>query len=76
MTRNRDIFVEYQDLNGNTKFIEFYGHSAIIFQHEYDHLDGILFIDHFNEEDKKESQPRLDLLANISGSDNYVSEDD
>lgn len=26
------------------------GYIAVVFQHEYDHLDGILFVDHINKE--------------------------
>lgn len=30
--------------------IQFKGYLAIVFQHEYDHLNGILFYDHINKE--------------------------
>jgi len=39
------IKVRYQDLDMNKVEEEFFGLSARIFQHELDHLDGILFID-------------------------------
>ena len=32
-------------------------------QHEYDHLEGVVYIDHLNEEDMGEVQPQLDTLA-------------
>jgi len=38
------------------------GFNARIFQHEFDHLDKILFIDRFNEADKAENQKRLDKV--------------
>jgi peptide deformylase len=39
------------------------GFNARIFQHEFDHLDKILFIDRFNEADKAENQKRLDKVG-------------
>lgn len=32
------------------KTISFSGYLAVVFQHEYDHLNGILFYDHINKE--------------------------
>lgn len=39
------ITVEYQDLEGNKKIIRVREEIAIAFQHEIDHLNGILFVD-------------------------------
>lgn len=39
------ITVNYQDRYGNTKSLEADGLLSIAIQHEYDHLNGILFID-------------------------------
>jgi len=39
------ITVNYQDRDGNTQTIEADGLMSIAIQHEYDHLQGILFID-------------------------------
>jgi peptide deformylase len=36
---------EYQDKDGNLKEIKVDGYLAKCFQHEYDHLDGICFVD-------------------------------
>jgi peptide deformylase len=41
---------------------KFEGWEARIFQHEYDHLDGTVYIDRLSEEGRKEVQPRLDEL--------------
>jgi peptide deformylase len=41
--RPRTIRVRYQDANGHTHTKKLDGISARIFQHELDHLDGILF---------------------------------
>lgn len=47
------IEVAWQDLNGDKKekFLE--GFEAIVFQHEFDHLNGVLFVDHIKEEGGK-----------------------
>ncbi len=49
--RARSIQVEYVDRGGNLTRSHFQGFIARIFQHELDHLDGILFIDRVNREE-------------------------
>jgi len=46
--RSSTIKVTYQDLDGKTTTIETDGLLARAFQHEIDHLNGILFIDRLN----------------------------
>ncbi len=43
--RYQKIQVEYTDRNGNLQQQELTDFVARIFQHEYDHLEGILFVD-------------------------------
>lgn len=43
--RPKSILVEYQDSDGNTITAKMDGLVARVFQHEYDHLDGICFVD-------------------------------
>jgi peptide deformylase len=43
--RHRKLICEFLDINGNKKTITANGLMARIFQHEVDHLDGVLFID-------------------------------
>lgn len=43
------IWVEYQDRYGNKKEEVLEGFQAVVFCHERDHLDGILFYDHIGE---------------------------
>jgi peptide deformylase len=43
--RSRDIVLEYLDLDGNIQKLEVSDFLATVIQHEYDHLDGILFVD-------------------------------
>ena len=42
------ILVEALDRDGNPLRIEAEGYQAIVLQHEIDHLDGTLFIDHIS----------------------------
>lgn len=44
---NRPDYVKlkYTDRNGVTHIVELHGFSATVCMHEYDHLDGILYID-------------------------------
>lgn len=43
--RSREIHVAYEDLFGNKREIVLKDYAARIFQHELDHLSGILYID-------------------------------
>lgn len=44
--RHQTIRVRYQDQQGRTIVADFADDLAELFQHEIDHLDGVLFIDH------------------------------
>jgi len=48
VTRYEKITLNYQDRHGNTKSMEADDLLAIAIQHEMDHLEGILFIDHLS----------------------------
>ena len=48
VVRFSEVTVEALDLEGNEIVIEAQGLSAVCLQHELDHLDGILFIDHIS----------------------------
>ncbi|WP_087025204.1 peptide deformylase [Thaumasiovibrio subtropicus] len=43
--RYRDIVVRYQNVDGESVTVSLNGFVARIFQHELDHLDGVLFVD-------------------------------
>lgn len=58
--RPKKIHVKYQDLNGQIMKEKLTGLPAVVFQHELDHLDGILFIDRAEEITK--GQDILDSL--------------
>lgn len=44
------ITIEYLDMDGKKHIEEVSGFTSVIFQHEIDHLNGILFTDHLNTE--------------------------
>ncbi len=46
--RKKKIRVAYQDVDGNDLEMTAEDRMAIVFQHEIDHLNGILFIDHLS----------------------------
>lgn len=46
--RPANVLLKWQDMDGNTHEEEFEGFQAVALQHEFDHLDGILFIDHLS----------------------------
>ena len=53
VTRYEKIKLNYQDRHGNTKSLEADDLLAIAIQHEMDHLEGILFIDHLSYSRRK-----------------------
>lgn len=61
------INVVYQSENGEHREEVLEGERAVVFQHEYDHLDGILLIDRFNEEDRARNQASIDKLISKYG---------
>ncbi len=48
VTRKSVIRIRYQDENWQTHEETFTGFNARVIQHEYDHVEGILFIDHIS----------------------------
>ncbi len=48
VVRSAVVQVRFQDLDGQSRLIEAGGLMAIACQHEIDHLDGILFVDHLS----------------------------
>ncbi|MCB4799900.1 peptide deformylase [Neotamlana laminarinivorans] len=49
-SRSKIIDIEYDALNGQHKTETIEGFVAVIFQHEIDHLNGIIYLDHLNKE--------------------------
>lgn len=51
--RSSSIKIRYLTENGQAQVRKFKGLSATVIQHEYDHLNGILFIDRALEQEQK-----------------------
>jgi peptide deformylase len=47
--RPTQVKVRYMDIDGKTQEIEANGLLATVLQHEIDHLNGVLFIDHISK---------------------------
>lgn len=67
VTRSKWIKIEAMNLKGKKIKKKFTDWEARIFQHEYDHLDGTVYIDHLSEEGRIEVQPVLDELVEKFG---------
>lgn len=52
-TRAQSIVIEYDDIDQSHHKETVEGFTAVIFQHEIDHLHGILYIDHLDQEIKE-----------------------
>lgn len=62
--RAKEVLIEAQDTDGKPLQIEAEDLTARIFQHEIDHLDGILFIDRLGFFQKLKIRKNLKELAN------------
>lgn len=59
VSRPESIVVSYLDREFNEHHIEADGMFARVIQHEYDHLDGVLFIDHISSFKRRLMKRRL-----------------
>lgn len=50
--RSKDIIVKFLDIKGNEHILRLEDLNARVVQHEVDHLDGILFVDRLEEQNK------------------------
>lgn len=62
VTRPDRIRCEYQDLDGASHVMEAEGWLSRVIQHEYDHTQGILFVDKMNEDVLRSIDTRLKRL--------------
>lgn len=67
VTRSKWIKVQAMNLRGKPVKKKFLGWEAWIFQHEWDHLDGAVYVDRMEEEERTKVQPRLDDLIEEFG---------
>ena len=49
-SRAQSITIEYDTMNGEHKTETVISFTSVIFQHEIDHLNGILYLDHLQKE--------------------------
>lgn len=62
--RANQITVSFQDVNGETHELTADGLLAVCIQHEIDHLDGIVFLDHLSALKRKMALKKLGVAAN------------
>jgi peptide deformylase len=74
----RSIWIEtvYQNELGQKVRRRLKGFEARVFQHEYDHLKGILCYDRFPPEDREEVQKSIDFLLGLYTDDDALIEPD
>ena len=61
--RKPDITIEYQDENFETKTEKLSGLAARVFQHEYDHIEGVLFTDKLSSLKKRLIKKKLENIS-------------
>ena len=61
--RKEKIVVSYFDENWTLKEEAFEGYKARIIQHEYDHIDGVLFTDHLSALKKRLLNKKLQNIS-------------
>lgn len=62
VSRSKWIKVEALNPKGKTIKKKYTGWIARIFQHEYDHLDGVVYVDRLEPHEREQIQPKLDDL--------------
>lgn len=65
--RAKWVKVEALNMSGKKIKKKYTGWTARLFQHEYDHLDGVVYIDRLDEAGRAKVQPRLNELIEEFG---------
>ena len=71
MFRKPKIKIEYQDENFNTHIEEYQGLIARVIQHEYDHIEGVLFTDKVSSLKKRLLKGKLNNISKGKTSVDY-----
>jgi len=66
LIRPSSVLVTGLDLNGKEVEIEASGLLARAFQHEVDHLNGVVFIDHLDDYLRRELRPQLKKIKRLN----------
>ena len=64
VSRKSDIVISYYDENWELKEERYSGYAARIIQHEYDHIEGILFTDYLSPLKRKLLKKKLNNITN------------
>lgn len=75
VTRAKALKIEYLDEKNETQFLEATGLLADCIQHEIDHLDGILFVDHLSAMKRKLLVQKAKKVAAIQAEEKLNKED-
>ena len=67
ITRAAQVTCQYVDADNRPQIITARGFLARAIQHEVDHLDGILYIDHMSAVERLSFAPKLKKLAKANG---------
>lgn len=67
ITRAEMVTCQYQDENGVPQIVSARGFLARALQHEIDHLNGILYIDHMTAVERLTYTPKLKKLSKANG---------
>jgi peptide deformylase len=60
--RSTKIHVRYRDLEWREQTMDLDGFFARVFLHEFDHLNGVVFVDRMSPSDKMKNRQKLDEL--------------
>ncbi|MDA3880904.1 MAG: peptide deformylase [Prolixibacteraceae bacterium] len=63
VSREEQVTITYRDENWNEKTETYNGYAARVIMHEYDHIDGKLFIDHVSPLRRKLLRSKLNAIA-------------
>lgn len=69
ITRAYEVTCQYVDENNLPQIVTARGFLARAIQHEIDHLDGILYVDHMSAVERLKYAPKLKKLAKQNGGD-------
>lgn len=67
VTRPMEVTAQYTDLTGMQQLITVRGFLARAVMHETDHLNGVLYIDHMTEDERKLHEKKLLKLVRKNG---------
>lgn len=67
VTRAHQVVCQYFDISGKPQIITARGFLARALQHEIDHLNGILYVDHLSAVERLSMAPKLKKLSKANG---------